>query len=408
MKIYSPLLRLFGLGGLSNPDKGFQYSSTIGTATQSGINVSDEQALRVSAVWSCVHLIAQSVANLPLNVYELTPTGRRQITERDPLVDLLKLSPNRFMKPRDFRLHMTTQLALWNNAYAVIEWSGERPVSITPLRPNRMVPYINDDNDIEYHYSTSGGVVVYSKKSILHLKGVGSDGIVGFDRLSFARESLGLAVSAEVFAAKQFANGGNGGGGFLMFDQFLTDKQRKAAHEMYSGMNETAYNANQLWILEGGVKYEPSKLPPDTMQMVETRKMQIGEIARFFGVPEVLLGTSSGASSWPASFEQQVLSFLTFTLQSYLDEWESALLDSLVPAGRKNRIVFDHDTTGFIRTDSQAKAAYLSTLVQNGLVSRNEGRRLLNLPEVPGGDELTVQVNMTELDKLSTVGDDAQ
>jgi HK97 family phage portal protein len=134
--------------------------------------------------------------------------------------------------------------------------------------------------------------------------------------------------------------------------------------------------------------------------------MQLSEIARFFGVPEVMIGAgTNGSSAWPASFEQQILSFLTFTLQGYLDEWESALMDALVPGSEHGKIIVDHEVSQFIKMDSQAKASYLSTLAQNGLMSRNEGRKVLNLPKVEGGDELTVQVNLTPIEDLQKVQD---
>jgi hypothetical protein len=170
-------------------------------------------------------------------------------------------------------------------------------------------------------------------------------------------------------------------------------------------MSETAFNAGKLWILEGGVKYQSDMLNPDTMQMLETRKMQLGEIARFFGVPEVMIGAAAGgANAWPASFEQQLLSFLTFTLQDYVDEWEHAIKDSLIPANQRDSIIVDHDVTGFIKMDSQAKAQVQSTWVQNGLKTRNEIRKINNDPRVEGGDDLTVQVNLTPVDQLGTVG----
>ena len=127
--------------------------------------------------------------------------------------------------------------------------------------------------------------------------------------------------------------------------------------------------------------------------------MQIGEIARFFGVPDVMIGGGANSSNaWPASMEQQILMFLNFTIQPYLDEWESAVKDSFLRS--EVDVFIDHDVSNFIKMDSNSRANFLSKLVQNGLLTRNEGRSRLNLPEVEGGDELTVQTNLSPLDQL--------
>lgn len=400
MNLFSPILRLFGVGGLSNTDTGAQYASSADISTDSGISVSDERALKVSSVWACVQIISNSVASLPIRFYENSENGRQEVS-RHFLTDLFHVKPNKLMKPRDFRLAMTMQQALWNNAYAKIDWSGTRPISITPLKPGRVQPVITDDGVLTYHYSTDKGVIVYSQKSIMHLKGFGTDGVVGLERVSYARESLGLAVSADTYAAKQFANGGNGAGGYLMLDNFLTKEQRQQMRDVYSGMSETAYNKNKIWILEGGMKYNTNSLPPDTMQMIETRQMQSSEICRYFGVPDVLIGASmNSGAAWPASYEQQMLSFLAFTIQPYLDEWESSIQDSLVDVTARRKVFADHDTSGFIRLDSEAKAKLQSTWAQNGLKTRNELRRMNNDPEVEGGDDLTVQLNLAPIQKL--------
>jgi len=398
MNLFSPIMALFGKGSLSNNEKGYQVASTQTNATDAGISVSDERAMQLSSVWACVQLISNSVASLPLNFYRKTEKGREELTNH-PLNDLFHKRPNAWMKPRDFRLAMTAQLAIWNNAYAEIVYSGERPVALMPLRAGRTTPHLSDDGVLTYHHRDSmGNVIIYSKRAILHLKGFGTDGIVGAERIGFARKTLGLSVSADTFAAKQFANGGRSGGGYLMFDDWLTQDQRTQAKALYSGMSETAFNTNKVWLLEGGVKYEPDNISPDTMQMLQTRGMQLSEIARFFGVPEVLIGAGTNTSSaWPASFEAQQLHFLQYTIEPYLDEWETALFESMIA---QKTIFADHDVSGFIKTDSAAKSSYLSTLVQNGLMTRNEARSRLNLPTVDDGDDLTVQVNLGPLGQL--------
>lgn len=398
-------MRLFNMGKLSNADTGYQVSGGSSTATTAGMSVTDERALKVSAVWACVQLIANSVSGLPISVFNDTDTGRKPIDRRHFLKDLLIYRPNQYMKPRDFRSAMTVQMALWGNAYAEIIRLGDRPVALMPLRPGRMTPYITESGDLQYHYNLQYGVKIYAQQSILHLKGFGMDGIVGASRNDYAREAYGLTVAAETFAAKQFANGGRPGG-TINFDAFLTSEQRAQAKKLYEGLSEGAINSNRLWILEGGSKYEALDFAADQMQMLGTRLQQLSEIARFFGVPGVMIGAGeTGSSAWPASFEQQMLAFLTFTLQAYLDEWESALVHALLPMG--SSIGIDHDTAPLVKMDSTARSNYWSRLVQNGLATRNEGRIAMNLPRSAdeGADRLTVQTNLVQLEDLKDVSE---
>ena len=406
MNMFSPIFRLFNRGGLSNDDTGYQLGAIERTSTSAGISVTDERALKVSAVWACVQLISNSVASLPLNAYRYTRDGQEMLKSKHFLTDLLQYQPNQYMKARDFRLAMTVQMALWSNAYAEIVRSGDRIVGLMPLRPGRMTPFIMPDGELTYHYSVDQGVKIYAKQSILHLKGFGTDGIVGAERNNFARETYGLSVSADTYAAKQFANGGRPGG-VLTIDQVLKPEQREKVRELYSNMSEGSQNANKLWVLEGGMKYEALDFTADQMQMIATRTHQLSEVARFFGVPDVMIGAGSNTSSaWPASFEQQMLYFLNFTIQAYLDEWECAIHDALLP--RNSDIFVDHDVSNFIKMDSTSKANYLAKLVQNGLATRNEARKVLRLPRYEGGDELTVQTNLVDLDDLEEMGDVSQ
>lgn len=404
MNLFSPILRLFNIGSLSNPDRGYQVSANEKISTSSGASVSDERSLKISTVWGCVQLIANVVASLPLNVYKKTSEGREAMEDHF-LVELIQGKPNQYMKARDFRLAMTVQLALWNNAYCEIMYSGDRPVALMPLRPGRMSPFITDDGALTYHYSTEKGVKVYAKKSILHFKGFGTDGIIGSGRNNYARESYGLTVAAEDYAASQFRNGGRPGG-VLETDVFLTKDQRTQLRELYEGISAGTLDKNRLWILEGGFKYHALDFAADQMQMLATRHTQTSEICRFFGVPEVLINSASNSSSsWPASFEQQMLAFLTFTIQSYIDEWEATLVDGLLTRYERKRLEVDHDVSQLIKMDSQAKASYLSTLVQNGIKTRNEARKALKLPKSSdkGADELTVQTNLAKIDDLEKV-----
>ncbi|MFW0776371.1 MAG: phage portal protein [Rickettsiales bacterium] len=389
---------------MSNPERGEQATGPNTYASDSGISVQDEDAMKVSAVWACTQIITDSVSSLPLKWYREKNGERLDLDQFDPLSRLWRNRPNKWMKWRDFRRSLTFQLALWNNAYAKVDRdSSGNVIALTPLHPARMTVY-RTDAGVSYHYHGDLGVSVFAQDSVLHLKGLTTEGIVGLNRSDFARNSYGVAVSSDKYAAKQFANGGRPAG-VLKLDKLLTKEQRAEVAKIYEGITSTADNAGKLWVLEGGMSYEKIAIDPSTMQMIESRMHQVGDIARFFGVPGVLIGAGNNqSSSWPASFEQQQLSFLTYTLSSYLDEWECALMDSIVPDSQRGKVVCDHDEDDFIKMDSKAKTEMLSTLGNSGFVSRNEGRRKLGLRKSgdKNADKLTVQTAMAPLE---TVGE---
>lgn len=399
MRIFQRLFSFWGKD-MSNPEEGQQATGPGTYNSDAGISVADEDAMKLSAVWACTQIITDSVSGIPLNWYKVKDGERKELDRFHPIARLFRGKPNAYMKQRDFRRALTFQLALWNNAFAKIDYNSDGdPVSILPLHPARIVTH-RDEFGVTYHYHGDKGVVVFSDKSILHLKGMGVEGVVGLNRSDFARNSYGVAASSDKYASKQFANGGKPSG-VLKVDAFLTPEQREKLASIYEGITATADNAGKLWVLEGGTSYEKLAYDPNTMQMIESRLHQVGDIARFFGVPGVMVGAGDNqSSSWPASFENQQLSFLTFTLNSYLDEWEEALMDALLKDGEKGKIVCDHDEDDFVKMDATTKAEFLGSLRQNGYMTSNEGRKKLRLPEIEGGDELAIQQNMIPIQNL--------
>ena len=186
----------------------------------------------------------------------------------------------------------------------------------------------------------------------------------------------------------------------MTLDRFLEPKQRELVRDLYSNLSATAENAGQLWVLEGGMKYESISIPPDDMQMLQSRQFQLGEIARIFRVPSHLINDTEKSTSWGSGIEQLNLGFLQYTLRPYLTRWESVLRDSLLSSTDREVVVIEHNVEGLLRADSAARANFYAQMAQNGLMSRNEIRRKENLPAVVGGDALTAQVNLAPLDKL--------
>ena len=399
--------RIFGGGngsGLDNPDKGPQSSGRTTYRTESGLILTDERAMSITAVWSCVRLLAETVASLPLSVYERTPDGRKEVGEHY-LRTLLREAPNDLMTPLEFREAMTMQLALWGNAYAKIDRdSSKKPFAITPLRADRMTP-TREAGTVTYHYQVDKGEHVFAKDSILHLKGFGTEGIIGLSPLAYARHTLGISASADKYAGASFAKGGRPRG-VMTTDRILTSDQRLALKNIYEGIGDQ--ESDGTWVLEAGIDYKAIDIPPDDMQMLESRAFQLSEVARIFRVPSFLINDSEKSTSWGTGLEQTNLAFLTYTLRPYLTRWESTISNSLLSRTDRRKYFVEHNVEGLLRADSAARASFYSQMVQNGLYTRNEVRRKENMKPVEGGDDLTIQVNLTPVDDLPRLGNGNQ
>jgi len=389
-------------GALTNKDEGAQANRPPPSRTASNIVVTDERAMMISAVFACVRLLVNTGATLPMGFYRRTADGREALDLDHQLCQLLKYTPNNFMTAKEFRAAMFTQRVLWGNAYAKIKWMGDNPVSLTPLKPEYMT--VNrGNNGLIYTYNTSNGIKEYKQKDIFHLKGFSTDGIVGMSALGYARETLGLSVSADMSASKSINGQANA---TLELDDYPTDQQKQQLRDMYGAGANTVEFSDNLMIIPGGMKYNAVSMPPDDLQLLQSRQFQIPEICRFFGVPSVMVDGAAGATAaWPASYEQQVLSFLTFGLKPYLEEWEDAVINSLLVGPDRKNIFAEHVVDGLLRTDSAGRSEFYSKMTQNGIMTRAEARKKENLPFIEGSDELTVQVNLTNLDDLDKVAD---
>jgi len=380
-------------GALSNPVQGYYASGPLTNRNEAGVSFTDDRAMQITAVYACVKIITQTVSTLPLFMYEKTPTGRELVTDH-PVNDLFRVSPNNLMTPLDFRQAMTAQLCLYGNAYAFIERNRGRITAITPARVGCMTP-VRIGNEVWYDYQTSEGLKRFSADNILHLKGFGTDGIIGLSPLRYGAQAFGVTVATEQHAAHSFSSGGRPSG-VLTTDRILSDVQRNQIKNIY----EDVASSDGLYVLEGGTKYQAISIPPDDLQMLQSRQFQLGEIARMFGVPSFLINDTEKSTTWGSGLEQANLGFLVYGLRAYLVQWEAAVNSALLTRSEQKKYYLEHSLEGLLRGDSAARAAYYSQAIQNGWLTRNEVRSLDNFPRIEGADELTAQVNMAPLDKL--------
>lgn len=387
--------RLSGRARLEDGERSTPFDSHI---TPSGSAVGPDSSLKLSAVWACVRLRAQTIASLPLHLRD----AAKNHAHDHPVYRLLHTSPNADMTPGEFWEAMIASTDLWGNAYARITWEGRRPVSLVPLNPEKVSVVRADNGDLTYEYSSGGKVKAYADSEVLHIKGFTLDGIIGLSPIQFAAETMGGLMDANRAAAREFQNGLKVGG-FLKTGAATLQPDQRERLRASLGQFGLPENAGKWMVLEAGM--EPAtaqgiRMNPADAQLLESRYFGIEEICRAFGVPPQLIGHTSKASSWASSLENTNLGFLTYSLRPTLVRIEQAIIKKLLLPEERTKYKPKYSVEGLLRADSAARAGFYSQMLQNGVMSRNDVRSLEDLPPVAGGDVLTVQLNLTTIDKI--------
>jgi len=294
---------------------------------------------------------------------------------------------------------MTMQLAFYGNAYALVERNGAGDViSLLPLNSVNMDVRL-EGKKIVYRYKRDSEYANFTQKDIFHLKGFGFNGLVGMSPIAFATKTAGVAVAMEDQQREFYANGAKSPKILSTGDKVLTKEQRDQLQENFKEIAGGPVK-KRLWILEAGFTAQDIGVSPQDAETMASRKFQVSEIARFFGVPPHLVGDVEKSTSWGTGIEQQNLGFLQYTLEPYLTRWEQSIWRWLVKPSDISRIHAEHNLDGLLRGDSASRATFMTTLVNSGQRTVNEMRRLDNLPPLPGGDVATRQsqnVPITEL-----------
>jgi HK97 family phage portal protein len=386
-----------------NRTAGSGYTFYFG-GTTSGKAVTERSAMQMTAVYSCVRILAEAVAGLPLNLYRYTEDGGKEKAIDHPLYLLLHDEPNPEMSSFVFRETLMTHLLLWGNAYAQVIRNGKgEVVALYPLMPNKMTVDRDDRGQLYYTYQRSNDEAVRSKdqtvtlrpSDVLHIPGLGFDGLVGYSPIAMAKNAIGMAIACEEYGAKFFANGASPSG-VLEHPGTLKDPQRvrESWHSTFGG----SANANKVAVLEEGMKYTPIGISPEQAQFLETRKFQVNEIARIFRVPPHMVGDLEKSSF--SNIEQQSLEFVKYTLDPWVTRWEQSIQRSLLTQDEKSRYFVKFNVEGLLRGDYQSRMNGYAIGRQNGWMSANDIRELENLDRIPaeeGGDLYLINGNMTKL-----------
>lgn len=382
---------------------GVPISLTTGTfweewfgTSSSGKVVTADKAMHLSAVWSCVRLLSESISTLPLKIYIRQPDGSRKPATDHPAYSVLCRRPNSEMTSSRFMLMVVASICLRGNAFIEKKFIGNKLVSLVPLLPQNMVVKRLDTGSLKYTYTENGNERVISVRNIMHIRGFGLDGVCGMMPMMAGRDVIGSAMAVEESAAKIFENGIQSSG-FLTSDKALNDEQRERLRD-YMVKFTSSRNAGKIMVLEAGLTYQGVTMNPEDAQMLESRSFSIEEICRWFRVPPYMVGHTTKQSSWASSLEGMNLLFLTHTLRPLLVNIEQEIGRCLLDSD--DEVFAEFSVEGLLRADSAGRAAYYTSALQNGWMSRNDVRRLENMPPIEGGDIYTVQLNLTQLKNL--------
>lgn len=390
--------RLLGLGEkrttLSRPAQWLIDWVSGGAETVAGIRVNHESALRLSAVYACVRVISETVASLPLHVYErLEPRGKQRLYDH-PVTALVHDAPNEYMTAMSFWETLVSHAVLWGNGFARIDSAGSWPRAMQIMTPDRMnVTVVEGALRYEWRDPITNKSTVSTASEMLHVPGLGFNGITGYSPIELAKQNIGLGLAAEQYGGAFFGNSGRPSGvlthpGVLDTDKnpATTARLRKDWKRIYGGAQ-----TGTVAVLEEGMKFEPITMPHDDAQFIETRKFQIEEIARLYRVPLHKIGHLEHATF--SNIQHQSLEFLMDTIRPWLVRICQEVNRKLLGSGNRNLYVA-HTVEDILRGDIQTRFSAYATARQWGWMSANEIRELEDTNPIDGGDVYFVPLNM--------------
>ena len=409
MSIFSGLFR--SRDKPQNSTVGSRYAFYMGNSS-SGKVVTERSAMQMTAVYACVRILSEAIAGLPLHMYRYKEDGGKEKALDHPLYQLLHDEPNPEMSSFVFRETLMTHLLLWGNAYAQIIRNGKGEiVALYPLMPNKMTVSRDEEGQLYYTYQKSQDelpkdnsyTVTLHPSDVLHIPGLGFDGLVGYSPIAMAKNAIGLAIATEEYGSKFFANGAAPSG---VLEHPGTIKDPSRVRESWQHTFGGSANSNKIAVLEEGMKYTPISISPEQAQFLETRKFQINEIARIFRVPPHMVGDLEKSSF--SSIEQQSLEFVKYTLDPWVIRWEQSIQRTLLTADEKKVFFVKFNVEGLLRGDYQSRMTGYATARQNGWMSANDIRELENLDRIPaedGGDLYLINGNMLPLARAGAFAD---
>lgn len=362
-------------------------------SSEAGKSVTPRSAMQMSAVYACVRVIAETVASLPLHVYQFTDDGKEKAMDH-PLYQLLHDEPNSEMTSFVWRETMLSHLLLWGNAYSQIIRSGRgQIVGLYPLLPDKMNVDRNSSGALVYEYTTRDSKLVKLRaEDVLHIPGLGFDGIMGYSPIALEKNAIGLSMAAEEYGSKFFAHGATPSG---VLTHPNTVKNPAGLRESWNAAYGGTSNSGKVAILEENMKFERISMPNNEAQFLESRKFQVNEICRIYRVPPHMVGDLEHATF--SNIEHQSISFAMHTIRPWLVRVEQSLNRALFSDQEKGSFYSRFNIDGLMRGSYKERMEGYAIGRQNGWMSANDIRELENMNPIDatlGGDDYLVNGNM--------------
>lgn len=372
------------------------------SSSSAGQTVSETTALKLSAAWACARLISESVATMPIAVYERTPTGRRR-AEDHQLWNILHNSPNADQTPTMFWQGMVASMLFRGNSFAEIRRIGNRIVALNFLAPSRLsLPTYN--GKVRYMYTESTGVQrEIPPQNIFHVPAFSLDGKWGLSAIQYGSAVFGSALAAQNAANGTFENGLMPTVAFTVQD-VLTPEQR-TDFRTYAATISGALNAGTPAVLEGGMTANQIGISPKDAQLLESRLFNVEEVCRWFRVDPSMVGHGGKDSNFGTGLEAKMRGFIDHTLRHWLVRIQQQINLKLMPPGDRSRFYAEYVVDALMWTDSKTRAEFYQIMVDHGLLTRDEVRTKENMEPFGGNaSRLTVNGAMVDIDAMATPG----
>ena len=395
--------------GASSGDRspyGEFWFEPVSARTGSGMRVSPDSALRLAAVYACVRILAETMASLPLVVYQRRADGGKDRVTDHWLYRLMAKRPNRFQNPFEWREMLQGHMALRGNAYnQIITNPRGEIIEFMPIHPDRVKIELLPSGEYRYRVTDrSGTEVILPRGEVWHLRGLSSDGLMGMSPIELARENLGMALAAQDYGARFFANDAKPTGGWIEFPGTFKDTEAKKVFRESYQQAQSGANRGKVLVLENGMKFHEVGVTNKDAQFLELRKFQITDIARLFRVPPHMIADLERATF--SNIEQQSLEFVMHTMTPWAERWEASIESELLLEGDDIEIEFDF--ANLMRGDAASRSSYYQSGIQNGWLTRNEARIAENLNPIDGLDQPLRPLNMVEEDAAEDLEIDTQ
>lgn len=414
MKLPSFMRRLFATekratsyagGSLANPPSWLErlllgYSPD--DEDSAGVTITESTALQISTVFACVRNIADDVAKLPIRLYRDGDGRGREMLSAHPLARVLA-RPNPEMTAFDFRSTLTSHVVTWGNGYAeIVRLGNGRPAELWPMLPENVQVIRERSGAIVYVYANpyTGRQVTLPSDDVLHIKGLGYDGLIGYSPISLARRTLAITAAAEKFGASFFGNSSMPKG-VLEHPGVIGDEGQKRLRDSWEEMHKGVRNANKVAILEEGMKFNPITIPPEDAQFLQTRQFQVPEICRWFRMPPHKVADLSRATF--SNIEHSAIEYVGDTLIPWLIRWEQEISRKLLML-TETTIVVEHQTSALMRGDLKSRYEAHAIGRQWGWLSPNDVREIEGqnpIDEDAGGDVYLVPANMMNSEMIA-------